>query len=236
MSLGIVIKAPEGLVLAAESRLTLTAQAPDAPPLHVNFDNATKLLSFVKPNTSVGVVTYGQAAIGLRTAQSFIPEFEAKLAEDARRLPILEFAQKFSEFYLQQWNAAMPANYSGPNMTFIVAGFDEGEPYGKVFIIEIPRIPNPVAQQAGVGEFGITWGGQREIVEHNISGFRFKTVTQLQEYTKTLVSNIELRYEMAKNAYKRSHSFNMDVFKAKLEKIFGEIEIELKGKPIAIRK
>ncbi len=171
MSLGIVIKAPEGLVLAAESRLTLTAQAPDAPPLHVNFDNATKLLSFVKPNTSVGVVTYGQAAIGLRTAQSFIPEFEAKLAEDARRLPILEFAQKFSEFYLQQWNAAMPANYSGPNMTFIVAGFDEGEPYGKVFIIEIPRIPNPVAQQAGVGEFGITWGGQREIVDRLIQGF-----------------------------------------------------------------
>ncbi len=82
----------------------------------------------------------------------------------------------------------------------------------------------------------IDGGGQREIVEHNISGFRFKTVTQLQEYTKTLISNIELRYEMAKNAYERSHNFNMDVFKAKLEKIFGEIETELKGKPIAIRK
>jgi len=171
MSLGIVIKAPEGLVLAAESRLTLTAQTPNAPPLHVNFDNATKLLSFAKPNTSVGVVTYGQAAIGLRTAQSFIPEFEGKLAEDARRLPILEFAQQFSEFYMQQWNAAMPADYSGPNMTFVVAGFDDGEPYGKVFIIEIPSIPNPVAQQAGVGEFGITWGGQREIVDRLIQGF-----------------------------------------------------------------
>lgn len=82
----------------------------------------------------------------------------------------------------------------------------------------------------------IDGGGQREIVEHNISGFRFKTLAQLQEYTKALVSNIERRYEMAKNAYERSHNFNMDVFKAKLEKIFDEIETELKGKPIAIRK
>jgi hypothetical protein len=171
MSLGIVIKAPEGLVLAAESRLTLTALAPNAPPLHVNFDNATKLLSFAKPNVSVGVVTYGQAAIGLRTAQSFIPEFEAKISEDPKRLPILEFANKFSEFYLQQWKAAMPEDYSGPNMTFVVAGFDEGEPYGKVFIINIPRTPEPVAQHAGTGEFGITWGGQREIVDRLIQGF-----------------------------------------------------------------
>lgn len=171
MSLGIVIKAPEGLVLAAESRLTLTAQAPDAPPLHVNFDNATKLLSFGKPNRSVGVVTYGQAAIGLRTAQSFVPEFEAKLSEDLKRLPILEFANTFSNFYMQQWKAAMPENYTGPNMTFVVAGFDEGEPYGKVFIIDIPRTPGPVAQQAGPGEFGITWGGQREIVDRLIQGF-----------------------------------------------------------------
>lgn len=171
MSLGIVIKAPEGLVLAAESRLTLTSQTNNAPPLHVNFDNATKLLTFGKPNSAVGVVTYGQAAIGLRTAQSFIPEFEAKLAEDRRRLPILEFAEKFSEFYMQQWNAVMPADYSGPNMTFVVAGFDEGEPYGKVYLINIPRSPAPVAQHAEAGEFGITWGGQREIVDRLVQGF-----------------------------------------------------------------
>jgi hypothetical protein len=171
MSLGIVIKAPEGLVLAAESRLTLTTQIPNVPPLHVNFDNATKLLSFAKPNTSVGVVTYGQAAIGLRTAQSFVPEFEAKLSEDPKRLPILEFAEKFSEFYMQQWQSSMPADYQGPNMTFIVTGYDEGEPYGKVYIVEIPRVPNPVAQQAAPGEFGISWGGQREIVDRLIQGF-----------------------------------------------------------------
>src|SRR5687767_14047972 len=117
MSLGIVIKAPEGLVLAAESRLTLTAQAPGQPSIQVNFDNATELLSFNQPNNSVGVVTYGQAAIGLRTAQSFIPALEAALVaqvpddEGLKRLPIKEFAEKFSAFYLQQWQAIMSPDY-----------------------------------------------------------------------------------------------------------------------------
>src|SRR5688500_4605181 len=104
MSLGIVIKAPEGLVLAAESRLTLTAQAPNQPPVHVNFDNATKLLSFQKPNNYIGVVTYGQAVIGLRTAQSFVPAFESQLAAEAsdegqKRLSVRVFAEKLSAFF-----------------------------------------------------------------------------------------------------------------------------------------
>ena len=45
MSLGIVVEGPEGIVLAAESRVTLTAQTPTGP-LYVNFDNATKVLAF----------------------------------------------------------------------------------------------------------------------------------------------------------------------------------------------
>lgn len=78
MSLGIVIKGPEGLVLASESRITLTADD-GKNKIPVNFDNAKKVLSFSNPNCAVGVVTYGLAAIGLRAAHSFIPEFESKL-------------------------------------------------------------------------------------------------------------------------------------------------------------
>jgi hypothetical protein len=78
MSLGIVIKSPEGIVLAAESRVTLTINGAQGQPSHfVNYDNATKLFSFCSPHNHVGVVTYGLAAIGQRTAHSFVPEFES---------------------------------------------------------------------------------------------------------------------------------------------------------------
>lgn len=80
MSLGIAIAGPEGLVLAAESRVMLTAQTPGQPPLHVNYDSATKLLAFSAPNTHLGAVTYGQSAIGIRTAASSFPRSKQRWA------------------------------------------------------------------------------------------------------------------------------------------------------------
>ena len=96
MSLGIAIKGPEGLVLAADSRVTLFNQwrppAPASPMLApASFDNATKLLSFGsasgKPSYGAAV-TYRARAIGQqqpRTAHSFIPELENELAETWKR-------------------------------------------------------------------------------------------------------------------------------------------------------
>lgn len=177
MSLGIVIKGPEGLVLAAESRITLTTDEGEQT-IPVNFDNATKLLSFSDPNCAVGVVTYGLAAIGLRAAHSFIPEFESKLPEE--RLKIEDFATKLSDFFMEQWKNEMPPDYSGPAMTFVVAGFDENQPYGKVFLFEIPNNPVPEPRNPDANQFGITWGGQREIVDRLIMGIDPK----LTEYLK----------------------------------------------------
>lgn len=178
MSLGIVIKGPEGLVLAADSRVTLESRQQGQPPITVNFDNATKLLSFGEPNINnphryVGAVTYGQAAIGLRTANSFMPEFEEWLIEKwgKKRFKIRDFAKKLSDFFMQQWQAVMPKDYPGPDMTFVVGGFDEGEPYGRVYLIEIPRKPSPVERHPQPGDFGITWGGQREFVDRLLRGY-----------------------------------------------------------------
>ncbi len=177
MSLGIIIKAPEGIVLAAESRVTLsTATGNGNEMLHVNFDNATKLFTFNEPNDNIGVVTYGQAAIGFRTAQTFIPEFENSLENNNEKLTVFDFAKKLSNFFLEQWILVMPPvqSYTGVDMTFNVSGFDEKEPYGRVYSFNIPRMPEPIEQSAAVNgqvQFGITWGGQREIVDRLVLGY-----------------------------------------------------------------
>ncbi len=84
MSLGIAFKGLEGIVLAADSRVTLTTQMPSplgptGPIMLIpsTYDNATKLLK-VRGQEHIGAVTYGVGAIGLaepRTAHSYIPEF-----------------------------------------------------------------------------------------------------------------------------------------------------------------
>src|SRR5437870_3904038 len=104
MSLGIAFKGPEGLVLAADSRVTLLAQLQGVPlpggaqvVMPATFDNATKLLS-VPSQKHIAAITYGAGAIGLqapRTAASFMPEFDFKLCEKTKaRLTVEKFANE----------------------------------------------------------------------------------------------------------------------------------------------
>lgn len=186
MSLGILIKAPEGIVLAAESRVTLTVEnIQKQEKIHSTFDNATKVLSFNIPHDKFGAVTYGQAAIGFRTAQSFIPEFESDLKNNKKdKLTVLEFANELSSFFNERWKATVPQNYKGPNMVFNVAGFDDNEAYGRVYNFEIPQKPTPIEQHPptnGQHQFGISWGGQREIVERLMLGYDSRLLKILQD-------------------------------------------------------
>ena len=182
MSLGVVIKGPEGVVLAADSRVTLEAQRGKDRPISVHFDNSTKLLSF-NGHPYVGAVTYGGAVVGLRTAHSYIPEFENELSE--ARISVNEFALRLSEFFLARWNnAAQKEGFTGADMIFIVGGYSEGQPYGEVSLFSIPNQPNPEPRNAGANEFGMTWGGQMELATRLINGYDPMLISLLKEELK----------------------------------------------------
>ena len=184
MSLGIAFKGPEGIVLAADSRVTLTATSDNSGHreiTHSYYDNATKLLR-VNGQDFVGAVTYGQGAIGggsPRTAHSYLPEFEADLAGNGR-LSVETFATKLSEFFQKQWDMSeMPAE-STP-MLFLVGGYDPDQPYGRVFQFSIPTAPDPDEVQKGPNDFGMVWGGQTEITDRIINGFDVRLPNIAQE-------------------------------------------------------
>lgn len=176
-----MIKGSEGVVLAADSRVTLfnpvaTPQPNQIIVIPANFDNATKVLKVADQN-HCGAVTYGLGAFmtahGPRTMQSFIPEFEQELKEaKVKRLSIPDFAQRLSNFFVRQWNAHVnrPPN-PGEEINFLVGGYDDGAAYGRGFLFVIPTQPNPVEQNAGPGQFGITWGGQHDLVYRLLYGF-----------------------------------------------------------------
>jgi hypothetical protein len=182
MSLGIVIKGPEGVVLAADSRVILFNQTPNPQVqgqtlvIPVNYDNATKLLRANGQNF-VGAVTYGLGAMmtpqGPRTMQSFIPEFEEFLKKkNVGRLLTKDFSAMLSDFFVGRWNAHMNRPpQQGEEINFIVGGYDKDDIYGHVFTFVIPTNPKPVEQNAGPGQFGITWGGQADLVYRLLFGF-----------------------------------------------------------------
>lgn len=119
----------------------------------------------------MGVVTYGLGALGEaqpRTAHSFIPEFEYSLKSE-KRLSVKSFAKKMSAFFMKQWKKLMPKDYKGPPMIFLVGGYNSRDPYGKLFEFNIPNTPDPLERNEG--EFGLLWGGQRELTDRMIHGF-----------------------------------------------------------------
>lgn len=180
MSLGIIVKCPEGLVLAAESRVTINANTP-AGKIHNNFDNAKKLLGFNGPHKHIGVITYGLGSLQLRTAQSFMPEFESSLPDE--RLTVVQFADHLGNFFMEQWkNEGMPEakTWKESPMIFMVAGFDEGEPYGKVCELNIPHSSKPVIIR-DTKDFGVNWGGQREIVDRLVKGYDNRVLNVVQK-------------------------------------------------------
>lgn len=175
MSLGVVVKGSEGLVLAVDGRVTLLAQGPHQRFLTAtHLDNVPKLLTFRgEPHRWIGAVTYGQAVIGntpdnLRTAHSYLAELENSLPRE--RLSVLAFAEHLSRFYMRRWEEAlMPVPFPASGMAFVVAGFDPGDPYGSVCDFDVPNQPQP--ELRSVGEFSVTWGGETEFASRILSGY-----------------------------------------------------------------
>jgi hypothetical protein len=184
MSLAVVFKGAEGLVLAADSRVTLMAIATPVPPadgvqqgfvfapqvMPTYFDNATKLLS-LKGHPYLGIVTYGQGAIGQdqpRMAHGYLPEFERWLAKlKTKRPSVRVVARELGRFFAERWTeAGMPDE--GEPMVFLVAGFDVGSPHGRVYEVSVPNAPAPVEQNTD--GFGISWGGMTYLGERLLNG------------------------------------------------------------------
>jgi hypothetical protein len=179
VSLAIAFKGPEGIVLAADSRVTLMSQQTGSGGENImvpaTFDNATKLLH-VRNLSHVGAVTYGLGAIGgtePRTAHSFLPELEAILGKKAEKkksqISTEDFAKELSEFFVKQWDGAVSALSKTPDMFFLVGGFDKEKAYGRVYQFAIPSEPSPREQIPD--DFGVTWGGQNQYVNRLLTGF-----------------------------------------------------------------
>jgi hypothetical protein len=140
MSLGIALKGTAGVVLAADSRVTLFSQFPGSAPgqqvfVPATFDNASKILR-TDSQKFVAAVTFGAGAIGQtepRTANSFMPEFEAEIAGDGRLT--VERLEKVS--VLSQLIRGV--NRSAPGRRSLVAIMKESD------VLPTPLSPNTIA-------------------------------------------------------------------------------------------
>jgi len=101
--------------------------------------------------------------------------------------------------------------YEQSSVFWHAAGFGIDENTQPVFA-EHFGISTVEAMAAGCVPVVIKKGGQKEIVEHGVSGFLWETLAELESYTQTLLADDKLRTRMSEAARERAKMFSRDSF------------------------
>lgn len=148
MSLSVVFKTPDGLVLASDSRLTIT-NGHNVQQLRF-VDCAQKALALGSPNPAVALTFVGGATGGVRSVRSLLEEWRAA---QTKRKTVEELAQELKGYLAT-------ADLQGS--TLIVAGYDETAFYGRVFEV---RVGESVSEAHASGHSGISLAGDSKLTE-----------------------------------------------------------------------
>jgi glycosyltransferase involved in cell wall biosynthesis len=75
------------------------------------------------------------------------------------------------------------------------------------------------AMAAGAVPVVFAAAGPAEIVRHAVDGFHWKTLDELQAYTRVLMNDEDLRSKMSVSAQERAADFGVDVFAARINSL-----------------
>jgi Proteasome subunit len=152
---------PDGIVLAADSRTTLS----DGQRHRISTDVADKVFEL---NSKFGVATYGLAGIGPRTINGLMDEFVATANEDVCA-DVETFASALGGFFHERYVAAFGATETdGWPLGFVVAGYDDAG-IGHVWEVGVPG-PKVGQTQVNTADQGALWRGQVDVIGRLIKG------------------------------------------------------------------
>lgn len=180
MSVVVVVKVSEGLVLGADSAATLHGQIVD-PQGHVQegvlktYFNARKLLQI--GDYPIGVLTWGTAFIGLRTIESIVREweyreswqFKAGHKEKHGGLYTVEDCADSLKAYLTKVYTAEYNTNEKPILGFVVAGYSQDKFFPEIWRFILPididgEIHNQRPDKDGKPDFGAHWFGETDAI------------------------------------------------------------------------
>jgi glycosyltransferase involved in cell wall biosynthesis len=148
--------------------------------------------------------------VGNIGAQSADPDFVDQLQAEARDLPVrFHFSMELSQLRELYRRASVYWHATG-------FGFDEHlhplkqEHFG-MSIVE--------AMSAGVVPLAFNGGGPRETIAPNVNGFLWNNPDELQDYTRRLIHDDELRERMSKAAVVASRRFTQGEFLSRMDAI-----------------
>jgi hypothetical protein len=175
MSLVITVFVPEGIVIAGDSRLSVTYPTKDESTqkefLHtITASDSNDKVFLVKDKFGLG--TFGAADIKGMPVAGFINRFVEEKVSDTTEVD--QIPQLLLDFFGQQYNF--------PNVSFYVVGYkiESGVSVQHVYFLNIATKTTNRINTAG-NPFGANWGGEIEVMSRLLSPVKFKQGDQWNE-------------------------------------------------------
>lgn len=190
VTIALLIKVHDGVVLAADSASTLTATNPDGSTSIMNiYNNANKVFNLHK-GLPIGAMTWGLGNIGPASISTLSKDLRAKFqgansdpwAIDATSYDIEVVAAQTAQFFYDDHfipvYGASGVN-TGPDLGYLVGGYSTAEDEPRVFVISStgPNAGKPMEVLAG--DTGAAWWGQPEAITRILTGTSLDTAVAL---------------------------------------------------------
>lgn len=177
MSIGILIKVHDGIVLAADSASSLTVAGPGAgQPVVVNvYNNANKIANLYK-GLPIGCVAYGSGSIGSASISTLLKDFRKGIMDTEQRFGTgtytMEEVTKGLSSFLTNQVANLGASDPKPTLGIMVGGYSAGKNLAEGWLLMIENgIANEPQLLRPEGDVGINWGGEGESISRLVLGF-----------------------------------------------------------------
>jgi glycosyltransferase involved in cell wall biosynthesis len=166
--------------------------------------------------------------VGTCSARPGDPEYLDRVREEASGCSV--------EFIVNSTLSNLHHVYRSSKVFWHAMGYDVGDEHPE--LCEHFGMTTVEAMSAGCVPIVIDKGGQAEIVEHGVSGFRWKTPAELIEYTEEVLADTELWSRMSAAAVLRAQQFSRDMFEKRLRcsvaSSFNDRDIGMPRRPLRV--
>jgi hypothetical protein len=192
MTIAIVANLSDGVVLGADSAITIQGRA-ELPGSVMEgvlkvYNDAEKV--FHLANLNIGLVSYGIAMIGKRTIESYVREFEEeekKTKGNLEAAALHDAADKLRQFMNRKYEEMFQGELENqfkmpyqdiplkkkPMLGIVLAGYSPGDSLTEVWEVQVPyhREAADIKQVRPKGKFGTNWFGQYFGISRFVKGF-----------------------------------------------------------------
>lgn len=137
-------------------------------------------------------------------------EYIKKIKKLSQNLPV--------EFFIDATFDKLQSLYGEASIYWHAAGFGESDPKK----MEHFGITTVEAMAAGCVPVVTSLGGQKEIVQHQQSGFLWNTTEEMENFTTALIDNPSKLQKFSQAAQKQSKIFSKENFCSKIKKLIDE--------------